>query len=170
MDDKNKVPRRVRFRIGPSNMENPIYDINIHAYLVVSRVIKHENNTGWGNYWPPLQINKNYLPEITDYWTITHFIHAMEYESPLKIEYDDQQIIKISIAVFATGKFYNGKFVYGKKRYNWTEKDTIFGTAKLKQPGEKSLPQESFDIIVEQEDNYEWPNIRYSHTNPSACD
>ena len=155
--------RRIRFRLGIRKGIPEIININIYSYFVITKIIRHENNIGWGSNWPQMKINKEYIPflEEEDYWSISHDIDSNNYDSPLKLILNDENVINLSIAIYAIGNLIDGKMVYGSHRYTWDNENCKFGSFRLKKINEEELPYEAFDEIVpEIPEKGTWPNLK----------
>ena len=138
-------------------------NINTYSYFVITKVIRHENNIGWGSDWPQMKINKEYIPflEEEDYWSISHDIDSNNYDSPLKLILNDENIINLSIAIYAIGNLIDGKMVYGSHRYTWDNENCKFGSFRLKKINEEELSYEAFDeIVTEIPEKGAWPNLK----------
>lgn len=160
-----KEHRKLRFRLGVLQSESRILNISLKGYLVVSKIIKHPSNIGWGSNWPEIKLGKDYLPALTDYWSVDHEIDSEIITSPLRNFRFKNDIINISIKIYATGYLETGQKVFGSQQYNLDEKNCIYGKFKLREITEKTISDEAFDTIIPIEEKGDWGFLKLTTKN-----
>jgi len=157
---ENEVKKEgFRFRIGTIKENDIFFKIELKAYLVVSSLESQPDKTsGWGRTWRDIPLGREFLPELTGYWTISHYFSK---ESPFIFEKNSKETSEIKIYIYAYGYDKNGKRVFGSQEYFWNNKDTVFGQFQLRKLGQDRLTDEEFDYIIPKEDiKNNWPRMK----------
>ncbi|NOU60595.1 hypothetical protein [Marinifilum caeruleilacunae] len=161
IEKNGKRIRNLRFRLGVQQRGLKILNINLKGYLIVTNIIRNPNdNVGWGSNWPELKLDKDYLPAVTDYWSVDHEIDVPNSTSPFKELNNSKDVIKMTIKIYATGFLESGKKVFGSQQYELDESTCIYGKFKLRDLGENTISSDSFNTIIPIEEEGDWSFIR----------
>ncbi|MCF8358855.1 MAG: hypothetical protein K9H26_08865 [Prolixibacteraceae bacterium] len=166
IDEDGAKIRNLRFRLGVQQKGLKILSINLKGYLIVSKIIRNPNdNVGWGSNWPELKLDKDFLPALTDYWSIDHEIDTEDSTSPFNKMDNTDDIIKMTIKIYATGFLESGKKIFGSQQYDLDENSCIYGRFKLRELGEKTISNEAFNEIITAKEEGDWSFIRKTTEN-----
>jgi len=130
----NTVKRKLLFRFGTTNLDEKIFDVNLHAYLVVTSSNKqNDGSIGWGRNWYELQLNRTFFPILINYWTVSYDIDGNKFQvSPfLKIK-ESKDNFECNIHIYLSGHKVDGSKVFGYKEYKWDKINSECGEYKLK--------------------------------------
>jgi len=158
-----RIHRQINFRIKLREGHKPIYNINLNFYLLVKKLVNQpDGSIGYARNWHRLRLQEqdNYIPKLTNYWSISYYIDPRinEEESPFFKYHISESIIDVRLRLFLDGEINTGQRIFGEWEYDWGKETTIFGRFKLRKPGTVKLTDEMLNEILKlEEDSFEWP-------------